>query len=449
MQPKTEFLYYVTVGAGLAFSNSTFLLISGLFQVADLAGILMGILAGALLCGCIASAVAELASIYPSSPGIRTYLKASFGDRISLSLVFAYLAMVVLVAGAESHVFALIVQALAPGLPPLAVVLAVLCAIILVNLLGYEFPLWFQIISTVLLLGSALAVGVNGIARHREAIPSLLGRGSPVRDGMRTLPEASGMAIFLFIGFEWVTPLGLSKGSYVRKIPRSMPAAIWSNAVVCLALATGMAATLGPAKAGGSPIPHLAYVLNLYGGKAAWFAGVLSLLAIATTFNAGLMGGARFMYALAREGKLPKVCARISLNSGAPVGSILALGALSLGAALLTNFFGIDLVFAIVSSALICFVYGGLVLAVPRLRKAQPGKDRPFATSIPMWLLWILGLALPCFGLASLLSIRQSAVWALSLTASIIAASWLGSGKATARPAPSGAKRQITTEVER
>lgn len=448
MRPKLELPYYVSVGAGLALSTSSFLLISGLFQSANLVGVLLGIVAAGLLCWLIASTVAELASMFPTAPGIRTYLKAAIGDRTSMGLVYAYLAMIVLIAGAESHVFALVVKSVLPGVPTLAVVFGVLCLVIAVNLRGLELPVRLQMGATYLLLASAFAAGAAGLAVHGNRLPALLGSPGYATAGLLSVPAVAGMAIFLYIGFEWVTPLGLNKDSYRRLIPISMPIAIACNVVVCFVMAAGMAATLGGEGVGSTPIPHLAHVRSLAGTPGGYVALALSFLAITTTFNAGLLGGSRFMYALAREGRLPAACARISERTGVPKGSILALGGAALVSALAVNLFDLELLFAVVSSAIICFVYGALVFSVPRLRKLQPSRPRPFRSAIPSWALAVLGPALPLLGLASLFSVAEIAMQAPLLAGAIALAAGVTAAGAGGRDPGSQDRKRRARERE-
>jgi len=140
MKKAFELGFYVTFGAGIAFGISSFTIISELFKVASTFWLVVSICLAGLFCMMISSSIAELASMYPSAPGVRTYLKVALPPRTSLFLVYLYLIFMIMVAGIESYLFAQVVRALFPQLPALGLVLTLLACTVLVNLLGLELP---------------------------------------------------------------------------------------------------------------------------------------------------------------------------------------------------------------------------------------------------------------------------------------------------------------------
>src|SRR5690242_16729389 len=101
MKKYSEIIFYATFCAGLALGTSSFTLISALFKTSTGWIVVASVILAALFCILIASSIAELASMYPSAPGIRTYLKEAFSNRFSLFFVYLYLIFMVLVAGIE------------------------------------------------------------------------------------------------------------------------------------------------------------------------------------------------------------------------------------------------------------------------------------------------------------------------------------------------------------
>src|SRR5262249_27144468 len=149
------------------------------------------------LCVGIAGSVAELASMYPSAPGVRTYLKAAFDNRISLMLVYLYLIFMILVAAVEAYMFGLVVRSTFPGTPPLAAGLSLIAFTVAVNLRGLELPKTMQIVTTVLLIVLVMVLGVMGIVRGGQLPAPNEGWEQAAK-----VPAAIGMAVYLFIGFE-------------------------------------------------------------------------------------------------------------------------------------------------------------------------------------------------------------------------------------------------------
>jgi amino acid transporter len=369
----------------------------------------------------LSSSIAELASMYPSSPGVRTYLKVALPPRTSLFLVYLYLIFMIMVAGIESYLFALVVRQLFPHLPALAVVITLLVCTVVVNLLGLELPRGVQMFTTTALILSVLFLGVAGAAPHLGNLHwgANMFSGHPLSQ----ISDALGSAVYLFIGFEWVTMMGFSAKSYERKIPISMPLAILTNIVAYCIFAMALAARMSTDAVTASAIPQLPYFVQMFGPRGAYVGLALSILAIVSCFNAGVMGGSRLIYALAREGNFPKSWGTLSLTTGAPIGGVLVLGVLATIASVIIVSFELEEVAAVVGSGIVCCVYAAFVWAVLRLRKTQPNARRTFRSPLPIWLHWVLIVALPAAGVGALFGIKGKTVQVLATTAGLVVVS--------------------------
>jgi ethanolamine permease len=167
-------------------------------------------------------------------------------------------------------------------------------------------------------------------------------------------------------------------------------------------------------------IPQLPYFVQIFGPRGAYVGLALSILAIVSCFNAGVMGGSRLIYALAREGNFPKSWGTMSLTTGAPIGGVLVLGVLATIASVIIVSFELEEVAAVVGSAIVCCVYAAFVWAVLRLRKTQPNARRTFRSPLPIWLNWILIVALPAAGVAALFGIKGKTVQVLATTTGLV-----------------------------
>jgi len=404
MKKYVELMFYVSFGAGMAFGTSSFTMMSGLFEITTTLWVVVAIVLSGLICILISNSVAELASMYPSSPGIRTYLKVAFDNRISLLLVYLYLIFMVLVAGVESYMFALVVKAIFPNASSMLVVLGLLTFTITVNLLGFELPRGLQIFTTFLLILGILVLGIFGISNAPTGIGAFSASLGENIKQLTVLPAAIIMAVYLFTGFEWVTLLGFSPKSYERRIPLSMPLAIITNMLAYTIFVVGMSFQIPRADIVATPVPQVPYFLSMLGPSGVYFAFAFSLLAVFSTFNAGIMGGSRLIYVLTREGNLPKWCATMSLRSGAPIGGILVLGTLATISSVLVVRYELELLAAVIGSAIVSIVYAAFVWAGIRLRKSQPNTKRSFRTPVPLWLQWVIIVLMPLMGIATLFS---------------------------------------------
>ena len=391
----------------MALATSSFTMIAGLFEVVEVSLVLLAIFIGGLFCIIIASSISELASLYPSSPGIRTYIKAAWGDRLSLIFVFMYLIFLVLIGGVESYVFVLVIKSLFPAITPSVVVLILLLIIIGVNILGFELSKNMQILTTTILVSSILTMGVYGFWDSQIQFKDIIHNFNALSSNFESLPAAIGMAIFLFIGFEWITPLGVTPESYKKRVPWSMIFAVIFNIGMYSLFVIGLHSQVSTKDIIAQSIPQVPYALKILGPNGIILAALLSILAIISTLNAGVLGGSRLIYALTREGNLPSWCAKINLRSGVPTVAILMLGGSVIISSQFIIYYELELPVSIVGSSIICMVYLVLMASMLKLRKLEPNLKRPFKNRVYKWLQWIVIALLPLIGLGALLSQPQ------------------------------------------
>jgi|GEM_PF-1058843 len=424
MGKRSNFIYYISVGAGMAMATSSCTMISGLYRAGSLWSVPAGPVVAGVICILIAASVGELASMFPSAPGIRTYLKVAFGDRFSLMLVYLYLSFLALAGGMESYMFALVVKSVFPSVSPLLLVYLMLLGVLAINWMGMELPKSAQIVSTGLLILGTILLGILPFLQSRPLFAEWGPDPFVAGPFFMQLPALIGMAVFLFVGFEWVTPLGKGPDSYRRSIPFSMPVAIIINIVMNIIFCVGLTASMGKGEIMNSPLPQIPLAFKTLGSWGGPFALALSALASFSTFNAGILGGSRMVYGLAREGKLPAWCASIHMRSASPRGGILFLGAATFIASTLMLLFRIEILSALVASAMVCFTYGAIMAANLRLRKTRPAAQRPFRSPLPLTVQLATAIAAPLLGIACLFSQPELGAKPVLLAVGLVAASF-------------------------
>ena len=130
-------------------------------------------------------------------------------------------------------------------------------------------------------------------------------------------------------------------------------------------------------------IPQVPFFVAVLGNSGKYLALVLSMSAIVSTFNAGMMSASRLIFAVARQGHLPRWVASIRPSTGAPFGAVLLLGSLGLTSAVVVGSLGLQLVAAVIGAALICVIYAGYMGSALRLRERDPDRPRPFRSPVP------------------------------------------------------------------
>lgn len=403
MKAKTEFYFYMSIGLGMAMATSSYTMISELFATADAPWIVAGVSMAGLFCMIIALSIGELASMFPSAPGVRTYFKIAFGDRTSLVLVYLYLIFVILIAGLETFVFSQVLLAIFPKSVPVLTVLALIGFVLVINLMGFDLPRSVQILTTLLAIALIVASGVAALFHAKTSLASV-GQPADVFRKVFMLPALAGTSIFLYTGFEWVTPLGLRPNAYERKIPFSMPAVVLVLCIVYCLFVLGAASELLPHAIASTPTPQVSYFSALYGSAGPGLALFLSVLSLFSTFNAGVLGGSQLIFMLAQERKLPDWCGAVSLRTACPVGAILLLAVLASLAGITVVVFRLEILAGLVGASIMCFIYAAFMVAVIKLRKEKPDLRRSFRTPVVTAIQWTSAGCLLLMGAFTLFS---------------------------------------------
>jgi amino acid transporter len=368
----------VSNSAGITFATSSFVAAA---QVAGYAlgdGSWIAVLVAGLLVLLVAGSFAELNGMFPSAAAIRVYLQRGYQDRFALSVSFLYVFVVVVVLGAEAYVLSQALSALIPAVPPLVWVAALLVLTALLNLRGVAVAGRFQDVVTYAVVASIFVISFIAFA-HAGRPWRPLGAG-----GFSGVVQAVAVGVFLFVGFEWVTPLA-EEVAGERLIARGMYVAVALLTVAYAVLTVAMGHVLGRAELA-SPIPQILFAGRVAGAFGAWWLLAVSLGASATTFNAGFTAASRFLYATGREGVLPRWFARLDLRTLVPrnaIWALLALAVASTAAVYATRSFHalVDLGAATESA-----VYALVSIAVLRIRRRDPERRRPYVAPGVPWL---------------------------------------------------------------
>jgi ethanolamine permease len=262
-----------------------------------------------------------------------------------------------------------------------------------------------QILTAFLLVIGIAVLGIWGIVNSNASISSALFDFTPSNFTERFITSI-GISVFLYVGFEWVAPVAYNSAAFTYKIPRAMQIAILINIVMFSLFCLGTMLHVPVETIVENGVPQVSLAGQLLGNTGLIIALVLSVFAIISTFNAGLMGGARLLYGIAREGILPGSLTRTTA-SGTPATSIIALSILVLGCSILAIEFELSLLFAIIGSVIICFVYACSLASLLRIRKKQPGRKFRYESRIPVSIQYFLIALLFIFGVMSIFSIPK------------------------------------------
>jgi len=378
---RSEFVEHVATAVGMALACSGYAMLGESQRLLSGGWLLGAVLAAGLSCIVLSFSVGELAAMFPSAPGIRTYLRHAFGDTASLALTLLLFSLVGLFASVEVHYFLAAAREVLPELSEFWTGVAVIVMVCAVNLVGLEAPRRMQVAITALLVLSLVGFSWAALAQSDSAS---LGRNAPpVPPSLATFVIVSGGCVFLFTGFEWVTSMGRSPESYRARIPVAMPVSLCVLLVVIGSLAWASDGLRSEARY--ALMPHLALGARVGGPLGVQCMVMASLASMITTFNAGLMGASRLLYAVSRERRFFEWGARVSARRGTPYGAVFSLSGLALMAHALTHALHAHGTVELVCAAIYCLVYSAFLVATVRLRQLRPGSPRVFRSPIPAW----------------------------------------------------------------
>lgn len=362
----------VATSAGLTLASSSFIAavqVAG-FMAGDSAW--LAILAGGVLCMAAALCFGELNGLLPSAAGIRLYFGRAFGDRVALVVSLLYMAVVLGVIGAESYVLANVLSDAIPVVPPLVWITVLMVAVTVMNLRGIKIAGNFQDVITYGLLLSLMGMALYALWQVDFKLETPFSPGGAV-----DLINAIAVGVFLYVGFEWVTPLA-EEVTHSRLISRGMLLAVGVLSVTYALFTVAMTAAVPKGELASSPMPQMVFARSVLGDAGAAWMVVLALASSVTTFNAGLISVSRFFYAAAREHVLPPVFSRLSTRYFTPWVAIITLFFIGFGIAVAVLLTGRYLVLVNVAAAMESIVYVMAGLAVVVLRRKMSGFNTSF-----------------------------------------------------------------------
>jgi len=368
-----------SASAGMALATSCY--IAG-FQIATiLVGELawISVLISGILCLLSAMCFSELTSQYPTAAGIKLFIQKAFNEKAAIIIGTFYVLLGISMVGAESYLLSTVMVNSFPVINPMVDRLFWMTFFIVfvaaINFRGVQLTGAVQDIMTYVMISFLVLVSIYSISKYGVDIAPALAN---PKFTLTNIINAAGVGVFLFVGFEWVTPLAEETTDY-RLIGKGMFIAIGLLSITYALFTVGMWIGLTPEqRLSGTPIPHILFGQNLFGKVGIGLFMILSILASVTSFNSGLLNTSRFAYAMSRDNVLPAVFSRLHPDYATPWVSILGLMFFALLVSFLILITGQYLFIIMMAAALECFIYVVMAVCVIKLRRSMPDNPRDF-----------------------------------------------------------------------
>ncbi|NEU12505.1 amino acid permease [Methylobacterium sp. BTF04] len=380
-------------------------------------GLTLSFLLGGIACAFVALCYAELAAMVPAPGSTYTYAYATLGELcawiIGWDLVLEYAMSAATVAVGWSgyvrsllgnfglHLPAILTAAPGTGLPNGGTALfdlsaaAIVVALTVLLVRGNRDSTRVNAVMVAIKVAIILAfIGIGAahvdVGLWSPLIPENTGHFGEF--GWSGVLRGAGVVFFAFIGFETVS----TAAGETRNPQRDAPIGLIGSLVVSTILYIAVAAVLTglvPYKALDVADPIAKAVETIGLGPFSVAIKIGAILGLTTAALAALYGQARVFYAMARDGLLPPMFARVHPRFRTPATSQILIGGVT---AMVAAVVPIDLLGELVSIGTL-FAFMVICAAVLILRRSDPTRHRPFR--VPgMPVVPILGI-LSCLGL--------------------------------------------------
>ncbi|AZC19174.1 MULTISPECIES: APC family permease [Pseudomonas] len=375
----------ISVAVGLVVSQGVMVM---MLQGAGMAGMgfFIPLLLGYLLALTYALSFSELALLVPRAGSLSSYTEVAIGHFPAILATFSgYMVVAMFALSAELLLLDLIIGKVYPGaLPPMVVAYGVLGTFTVLNLLGIDVFAKLQTVLAVVMVVILLTLGLGAIGSPQADLQLPLDQGwNPLHFGALAL---AAMAIWGFVGAEFVCPLVEETKRPERNIPRSMIIGLSLIFLVITLYCLGALLCIPRDQLASDPLPHFLFATTVFGetGKAFLVGAVLT--ATCSTVNSSLAALPRMLYGMAQNGQAFPQFKRLSTGTRTPWVAVLFIAAIT-GLPILLLGQDPDSVSLLLLAAALAWLLAYIIVHIDviALRRRYPDAPRPFRSPFYPW----------------------------------------------------------------
>ncbi|WP_319204737.1 APC family permease [uncultured Ilyobacter sp.] len=344
------------------------------------------IIALAIACGLnilVSFSFAELNGLMPVTGGLGQYTLAAMGPFVSMiAVIGGYIICGILAASSEAAMIGFVVNSsILPNISPLLITLISILFLFIINAFGIRSYARTQMITTVIMIGSMIIIGVMGALKlgSGEVVTQANQAFNPMGFGVVSM---TALAFWLFIGVEFVLPLTKDMKKPEKDIPRGMILALLILMVVQSIMIFGISNYVPHEILQTSNQPHMEFARLLLGKVGTGWMTVISIGAVVSTLNTILAGIPRMLLGMAEGGMLPKVFTKTN-RYGVPYNGLFLITG-GIVTALLTGITSADDLIIFILTGCLFWMASYIVahLNVLVLRKRYPDAKRSFCVKL-------------------------------------------------------------------
>lgn len=336
----------------------------------------------------------EAATAMPLAGSVYDYINAGLGRFVAATgTIVAYLLVHLFAGTAETASIGLFAQVNFPFLENMPteqtwmVGVALLVIFGIVNFLGIEVYGAFEVGLTAIMWTTITLFGLVGLFKTSTVDLQGFFGASVVGTDLTAVLSMVGLAMFLFVGVEYVTPLAAELRDASRNMPRAMFTGLVAVAFAMFVYGAGITRQVPNEvldEASGltlfdTPLPIPAFGEAILGGFGRWWLAIAVLFAGAATLNTLLAGIPRILYGMAKDGTFPRPFAYLHPRFKSPVVGIV-LAVLLPGTYSIIIRGDIDSIFVLILAGVCAWLVAYVLVNVSMmvLRTTRPDLARPY-----------------------------------------------------------------------
>jgi len=377
------FISCLSISMGLVVASSTLVTLGQGMGIAG-AGFVIAMFAAWALQHFSAQSFGELSCMMPHAGGLQSYTRVALGALPAMVATIAgYVIPNFFAAPAELAIAGNVISStFLPMISPTVIGGILLLILVVLNVLGVDIFAKSQITFTLVMMISIAGLGAIG----------LLGIANPPNFNITDMPfnpmgwdvlSLTALAIWLYIGIEFVTPMAQEVKNPEKHIPRSMTIGLLIIFGINLLYGLASLRYVGLEELAESISPHILVAEAVLGTPGLIIISLVSLFATASTVNTVIAVVPRMLYGMAANKEVPAFLGKLHPKFRTPWIAILFLSGVIAafffgGIAESTNI--LVFLLAAVSSWLLAYIVAHIDVIVLRLRypKLKRAYKAPF-----------------------------------------------------------------------
>lgn len=338
----------------------------------------------------------EAAGMMPLAGSIYDYISAGLGRFLGVTgTIVAYLVVHVFAGTAETSAAGLFAAVNFPFLEGMdersswIIGVSILLIFGVINLLGIRIYGAVEVVMAAVMWGTLTFFGLMGVLRAATVGLDGVFGASLVGSDLTAVLSMVGLAMFLFVGVEYVTPLAAELREPARVIPKAMFIGLCAVAASMFLYGLGILRHVENVELEpgvtlfDTPLPIPAFGEAMLGDIGRWWIALAVLLASAATINTLLAGIPRILYGMAKDTAFPPLFAKLHPRYKTPVWGI-ALAVLIPAVYAIVIQGDIDSIFVLILAAVCAWLFSYILvnISIIVLRRRRPDLARPYRSPL-------------------------------------------------------------------